>query len=152
MNDAILVRMLDTVANHCEQFETMAYPHRVPPAVCRERFSVDEFHGEVRSTGAVLLDEAGLEDLRHRRMLQRGKNLGFKLESSPGLIVEAVFSNQLQSNPPPGLCLLGLKHASHTARGDQALYQLARNQVGFPVDPVTGRLVESVLDEALLRR
>ena len=77
MDDSLLVRVLNRLADEDEEFQPLAGVRPVVVAEPGDRHAVDQFHDEVRPAG---FGRAGVEDLGDVRVVHQGQGLPLRLE------------------------------------------------------------------------
>ena len=83
VNDALLMRMLNRVANLHEQIQPLARVQLVLVAIIRDPNAAHQFHDEVRPAG---IGRAGVEDARDIRMVHQRQRLAFGFEAGNDLL------------------------------------------------------------------
>lgn len=78
MHHALFVRVLDPLAQACEQAHTLRHGHVALIAIGRDRGARHVLHHE---PGAAVREQAGTEDLRDRRMTQLRQEAAFGVEA-----------------------------------------------------------------------
>ena len=113
MNDALLMRVLDRLADRHEQLQPLARRQVVVVAVLGDRHAVDQFHHEVRPAG---FRGAGVEDPGDVGMVHHRQRLPFGLEAGDHLpAVHARLDDLERDLAPDRLGLLGHEDRAHAA-------------------------------------
>ena len=113
MDDALLVGMLDALADAHEKGHALVARERVGLAVVGERDALDVFHGDV---GMTLRCRACIEDLRDRRMLHLRQGLALDFEPGQRQRTRDLFADQLEGDiSMHGGGLLGQVDLAHAA-------------------------------------
>jgi hypothetical protein len=89
MDDSLLVRVLDRVADLNEQLQPFSHAHAILVAVVGDLDPIDQLHDEVRSAG---FGGSGIEDLCDVGMVHQGQRLALGLEPGdhvPGIHARA---------------------------------------------------------------
>jgi hypothetical protein len=116
VNHALLVRVLDGVADADEQVEPFARGQQVLVAELRDRLPLHQLHDEVRP---AVLGRAGVEHLRNVGMVHEGERLPLRLEPGEDLPRVHPRLDDLERDPPPDrLGLLGHPDRPHAAFAD----------------------------------
>src|SRR5947208_1351039 len=113
MDNALLMRVLNSMANLNEQIETLGGIEMILVAILRDSDAADQFHHEIRATG---IGRAGVEHLSGVRMIHHRECLALSFE--PGDHVAGIHPefDDLQRHPAPDrLGLFGDVHRATTA-------------------------------------
>ena len=109
VDDPLLMRVLDGLADLDEQVEAILCGELVLVAVLGDRNPADQFHHEVRPAG---LGRAGIEHLGDVRMVHQRQRLPLGLEAGDDLLGVHAQLDDLEGHAPPDrLALLG--HPDH---------------------------------------
>ena len=123
MDDALLVRVLDAVADLGQQVQAGVQVQRHVLAGVGDRFALDALHGEERHP---VCGGPGVEDLRDRRMLHLRQRLPLDLEEGALAGIEALPAQQLERHRAPDrLELFGPVHRTHAALAEHGLEAIA---------------------------
>jgi hypothetical protein len=126
MDDALLVSMLDGLADGAEQFEPLVGSELVPIAVLRDGSPADQFHDEV---GPARLCGPPVEDPGDTRVVHQGQGLPLNLETRHDLLGVHARLDDLQGDLPPNrLFLQGHKDRAHPSLAD-LLMELVRADI-----------------------
>jgi hypothetical protein len=113
VDDPLLVRVLDAVADLVEQPQTLVGVETVLVAVPRDRNALDQLHREVRS---ALLRRAGVEDVGDIGVIHEGEGLALTLESCDDLPAVHTGLDELERYPAAdGFFLERLVDLTHPA-------------------------------------
>ena len=116
MDNALLVCVLDSVADVDEQIQSLAYIELVLVAVSRNGHAVDQFHDKIGSSG---IRGPGIQDLGDVGMVHQGQGLTFGPESGNHLVRVHAQLDDLEGNVAAhGPLLLGHVHHGHPAFTD----------------------------------
>ena len=143
MDDALLVRVLDRMANLNKQAKPLTGGKTVPVTVVGDANALDQFHGK---EGSARLGSAGIEHFGDVRMVHEGEPLTLGFEASDHLpCVHAQFDDLEGDAPADRLGLLG-----HVNDAAAALADLLQEFV--PPDMVSGFLAHHDLSLGLRAR
>jgi len=118
MHDALLMRVLNAVADAEEELEALLDRIRAAVAVLDHLFAVEQLHHEVR---IAFRRRPGLEDLRDVGMLQARHRLLLCLKASAILGPREGSANDFDRDAAPHRrILLGEEHRAHAAFADDA--------------------------------
>jgi len=106
MDDAILVCVLNSLADQCEEFDASTNRKPVPVAGREQRQTVHKFHDEVGPASERL---SGIEHLRHACVIHRCHCLPLSYESGYNLLgIHTELDDLQRYSPSHRLQLLGL--------------------------------------------
>ena len=113
MDDAFLVRVLDTVAHLEKQIEALFRRQPMTIAVRGDRLATHVLHGKKRT---ALRRDARVQDLRDRRMRHQRERLAFRFESRHDLRgIHPGFDDFQRDLTMNGSRLFGEPHVAHAA-------------------------------------
>src|SRR5678815_507260 len=111
MDDPLLVCVLNSLADQCEEFDASTNRKPIPVAVCEQRQTVHKFHDKVGPASERL---SGIEHLRYARVIHRCQCLPLSYESRYNLLGIHTELHDLQGySPSHRLQLLGLVDNAH---------------------------------------
>ena len=113
MDDAFLMRVLYSVADLCEQSETLLDVQSLAIAVLSDRDAGNVLHDEVRP---AIIGHTRIEDLGHARVIHHGQGLALSFEAGDDLLrIHAELDHLQRDTPADGLGLLGEIHDGEAA-------------------------------------
>ena len=146
MNDALLVRMLDSLADLREQLQAVAEAKFLLVAIIRDARSGDQFHDEVRP---ARFRRASIQHLGNVRMIHPGQGLSLGFEAGDDIAsVQTGLDHFECDSPPDRLFLFGKEYDSPTAFPELLLEANRGRSVGrslrLPGDGVLGAKKDSL--------
>ena len=118
MNHALLVGVLDRVADLAHQFQALAGAQLVLVGPGGQPFTLDQLHGKEGLRAGAGIERARLEDLGDAGVLKAAQHLDFVLEAQPHLIGGETGVHDLQGHGAGRLFLPGFVDGAHAALAD----------------------------------